>query len=137
MLQVTTSAETSGAVAVEQKNLPENLPHLWRERATKLRSWGADEATARIWETAGAELEQALQTAGGETLTLTEAARLSGLTPGYLGDLIRAGKLPNAGRKHAPRLRRSDLPVKRQTPAHLPQHGWSRSDIVSIADRLR
>lgn len=101
--------------------LPENLPHTWRQRALQLREWAASEESARLWERAAAELERALATTGSEVLTLPEAARLSGLTAGYLGDLIRAGKLPNAGRKGAPRIRRVDLPTGNGKPAPLQQ----------------
>lgn len=124
---------------MERSPLPENLPHAWRERAEQLRDWGGSSESARLWERAATELEQALRTAGSETLTLTEAARVSGLAAGYLGDLVRAGKLPNAGRKHAPRIRRADLPaVKPQAaPARPPQRSWSRQKVAEIATRLR
>jgi hypothetical protein len=117
--------------------LPESLPHTWRQRALLLREWAASEESALLWERAATELEQALNTAGSETLTLTEAARLSGLTAGYLGDMIRAGKLPNAGRKHAPRVRRVDLPTGNGKRGPLQQRSRSRSKIADIADRLR
>src|SRR5437868_1841826 len=44
-----------------------------------------------------------------QALTLTEAARRSGNSVGHLGRLIRQGKLPNAGRKFAPKIRAGDL----------------------------
>lgn len=47
-----------------------------------------------------------------ETLSLQEAARESGYSPDHLGRLLRDGKLPNAGRPNAPRIRRRDLPRK-------------------------
>jgi len=95
--------------------VPEHLPKRWRERAAALRDWGADEAAARLWERAAVELEQALRAAGAETLTLVQAAHETGLTADHLGDLVRQGKIPNAGRKGAPRIRRADLPAQ-QTP---------------------
>ena len=114
--------------------LPENLPHAWRERAEQLRDWGGSSEAARLWERAATELEQALRLAGGETLNLTEAARLSGLTAGYLGDMIRAGKLANVGRKYSPRVRRADLPAAKQhpAPARLPRCVPSRRVIAEI-----
>jgi hypothetical protein len=116
--------------------LPENLPHVWRERAAQLRDWGGSSEVAQLWERAAAELEQALQTAGGQTLTLKEAAEVCGLTTGYLGDMVRAGKLPNAGRKHAPRVRRGDLPAAKAALARPPQRSRSRPQITDIASRL-
>lgn len=115
--------------------LPENLLHIWRQRAVDMRDWGGNEDVARLWERAATELEQALHAAGGETLTLTEAAHHSGLTAAYLGDLVRAGKLPNAGRKHAPRIRLADLPAVRPdvvAPAHPPHRVLSRRVIAEI-----
>lgn len=48
----------------------------------------------------------------GELLTLEEAAERSGYSTDHLSRLIRQGTLPNAGRRHAPRLRAADLPRK-------------------------
>lgn len=47
-----------------------------------------------------------------DTLNLQEAARESGYSADHLGRLLRDGKLPNAGRANAPRIRRRDLPRK-------------------------
>ena len=117
--------------------LPETLPHTWRQRAEQLRDWGATSEAARMWERAASELEQALLRTGGEALTLTEAAGVSGLTASYLGDLVRAGKLPNAGRKYAPRVRRADLPTTRRRPETLQKRHRSQLKLAEIAKRLR
>ncbi|MDX2057232.1 MAG: hypothetical protein SFV24_05475 [Gemmatimonadales bacterium] len=47
-----------------------------------------------------------------ELLTLTDGAAESGYSAEYLGALIRQGKIQNAGRPHAPRILRQDLPRK-------------------------
>jgi hypothetical protein len=47
-----------------------------------------------------------------ELLTLTDGPVESGYSAEYLGALIRQGKIQNAGRPHAPRIRRQDLPRK-------------------------
>ena len=44
-----------------------------------------------------------------ELLSLTEAAERTGHTADHIGRLIREGKVPNAGRKNAPRVRIRDL----------------------------
>jgi hypothetical protein len=88
-----------------------DLPNQWRERAKLLRDYGGGDS-AKAWDVAATELDQALRDHREETLTLTEAARLSGYTPDHLGELVRSGKLPNAGRPNAPAIRRSDLPTK-------------------------
>lgn len=58
------------------------------------------------------ELEVAAQESAGELLKLSGAARVSGYTPDHLRALIRAGKLADYGRPHAPRVRRDELPLK-------------------------
>ncbi len=58
---------------------------------------------------------------GDELLTLAESSRESGYSVDHLGVLIRRGKIPNAGRAHAPRIRRRDLPHRPQS--HLPSTG--------------
>lgn len=69
-----------------------------------------------------------------QVLTLTQAERLSGYSRAHLGRLIRDGKIPNAGRPNAPRVRSDDLPRK---PGHLPSQqdssqigGTSKRQIV-------
>jgi hypothetical protein len=37
---------------------------------------------------------------------------VSGYSADYLGRMLRSGSIPNAGRPHAPRIRRADLPRK-------------------------
>jgi hypothetical protein len=44
-----------------------------------------------------------------ELLSLSEAAERTGHTPDHIGRLVREGKVPNAGRKNAPRVRVRDL----------------------------
>jgi len=44
-----------------------------------------------------------------ELLSLTEAAERTGYTPDHIGRLVREGKVRNAGRKNAPRVRARDL----------------------------
>jgi hypothetical protein len=92
--------------------MPHELPSHWKQRAEYLRQFG-DPACARLWELASSELEAALTAQGEETLTLVNAAKASGFTADHLSSLIKKGRIPNAGRDGAPRIRRSDLPVKR------------------------
>jgi hypothetical protein len=90
---------------------PASLLTRWRERAAFLDQFG-DPTGARLWHLAAVELEQALKAQGNDTLTLVEAAALSGFTADHLGWLVKEGKLANYGRKGAPRIRRADLPLK-------------------------
>jgi hypothetical protein len=91
--------------------MPDALPSEWRDRAQYLRDYG-DSNTAKLWELAARELETALAAHGEETLTLVQAAKLSGFTADHLSASIKKGRIPNAGRDGAPRIRRSDLPMK-------------------------
>jgi hypothetical protein len=92
--------------------IPGDLPAQWPERAGFLHQYG-DPDSARLWQIAAAELERALEALGEETLSLAEAARVSGYTADHLGGLVKRGIIPNAGRRGAPRIRRQDLPSKK------------------------
>jgi hypothetical protein len=81
---------------------PASLLIAWRERATYLEQYG-DPTSGRLWQLAALELDAALKALGEETLTLVEAAALSGYSADHLGHLIRHGQLRNCGRKNAPR----------------------------------
>ena len=85
------------------------LPQQWREKAKLFRQHG-HEATARTYEVCSAELEAAVRGGAQELLDLKEAARESGYSADHLGRLVRDGKIPNAGRRNAPKIRRIDLP---------------------------
>lgn len=113
-----------------------DLPAVWRDRAETLRTYG-DPNSARLWDIAATELEQSMKLLAGETLSLRDAARESGFTADHLGALVKDGKIPNAGRKGAPRIRRQDLPPHKQAggrgrPSRL-KSVPSRNDIHAIA----
>ncbi len=88
---------------------PAALIDKWRENADCLEQFGAANQAAAIRRCAS-ELEQSLQNYDEEQLTLAEAARESGVSYDHLRHQIAAGIIPNAGRPHAPRVRRRDLP---------------------------
>ena len=92
----------------------ETLPDIWRARAQQLQQWGSGKGLARAWELAAIELEQSLRQQQDETLNLKEASRESGYSADHLGELVRQEKIPNVGRRNAPRIRRADLPIKRR-----------------------
>ncbi len=93
--------------------LPGDLPALWKARAATLSTYG-DPNSARLWNIAANELERAMESSAAETLTVADAARISGYSAAYIGSLIKREKIPNAGRTHAPRIRRQDLPPKKK-----------------------
>lgn len=102
---------------------PRDLPARWRSKAEGLRPFA--EPVARAFEDAADDLEHALQAEADELLTLAQAAEASGYSTDYLGRLLRSGRLHNAGRQHAPRVRRSELPRRarglrgERAPLHL------------------
>src|SRR3989442_12016901 len=100
---------------------PADLLRLWQQRADFLQQFG-DPNSAWLWRLAAVELGRALETFGAETLTLAEAASVSGYTPSYIGKLVASGDLPNAGRKNAPRVRRADLKAKPKNGRGRPVH---------------
>jgi hypothetical protein len=89
---------------------PGELVAAWRDRAASLRRYAPEVANA-LEDVAG-ELEARLRETEADLLTLQAAARESGHSADHLGRLILAGKLENHGRKHAPKVRRGDLPRK-------------------------
>jgi hypothetical protein len=52
-------------------------------------------------------------------LTLKAAAEESGYSVEHLARLIRQGRVANAGRRNAPRIRAADLPVRRSLARNL------------------
>ena len=99
------------------------LPVEWKARAKNLRRWAGASEAATAWETAAAELEAALSGEEEELLDLQAASTVSGYSADHLGRLVRQGRIPNAGRRNAPKIRLSDLPRK---PGHLPPEEGSR-----------
>jgi hypothetical protein len=81
-----------------------------RSKAAELRNSFGDEERARAIEWAASLVERALHEQAEERLTLAEASARSGYSQDHLARLIREGRLPNAGRPHAPRIRAADLP---------------------------
>lgn len=59
-----------------------------------------------------ADLRALDQAATVEPVTLREAARIGGYSIDHLQRMVAAGQLENVGRKHRPRVRRSDVPMK-------------------------
>ena len=87
----------------------------WRARAAQLHRYQS--AAAIAFEEAASELEAAVASAEGRHLTLSEASELSGYHAETLARLIRHGRIPNAGRRGAPRIRLGDLPRRTEAAA--------------------
>jgi hypothetical protein len=66
-----------------------------------------------------------------DDVTLSEASRLGGYSVDRLQRLVASGQIGNVGRKHRPRIRRRDIPVK-------PGYSLTRdADAVPLSERRR
>lgn len=88
------------------------LADQWRDEAHALRTRYADDRAATLFERLAEDLEETLRSTEDHLLTLQQASELSGYSIEHLGRMIREGKIPNAGRKGAPRIRLRDCPRK-------------------------
>lgn len=98
---------------------------VWRKDAATFRKYGAV-AVAEVIEAMCAQLEAHIRERELEALTIDEAAQESGYSYSAIQKMVSSGELENVGRKHAPRVRRGDLPRK----------GRKVEDAPSIVDAL-
>ncbi len=87
-------------------------------RRAELARLGAFVQGDRLIDEILADLDAVEREHNGRLLKLCEAARASGYSADHLRVLIRAGKLTDYGRPHAPRVRLEELPLK---PGHATQ----------------
>lgn len=80
----------------------------WGNQATVLRPFAPEVATA--FEQLAAELETAIGTLDSATVTIEEAAALSGYSEAQLRRLVKNHSVPNVGTGREVRIRRGDLP---------------------------
>lgn len=71
-----------------------------------------------------------------EVLNLREASRESGYSGDHLGRMVRDGKIPNVGRRNAPKVLRKDLPRKAPLSPITPVRELSREQIVRSVTKL-
>lgn len=111
---------------------PVGLPGAWRLKAQLFREHH-EAPVAIAYEKCANALEEALHQEGDTPLTLADAAERSGFSRDHLSRLIREGKIPNAGRKGAPRIAFRHLP-RRAGLEPRPRRGHlSRKQIVRSA----
>lgn len=84
----------------------------WRTRRDEFERFRAAVDGATLCDEFLAELESAIQARDDECLALRDASTVSGYTVDHLARLIRQGRLPNSGRRGAPRIRVRDIPVR-------------------------
>lgn len=111
----------------------------WRARREEFARFRAIVDGATLCDALLADLEFTLAARDDEALTLRDAAALSGYTADHLARLIRQGRLPNAGRKRAPLVRRRDIPLKANgTSRQADADSYNvASDARSLVRRLR
>jgi len=84
----------------------------WTARGEAMARLGALVSGAALIAEILADYESASAGRADEILTLAEASEESGYSTDHLRLLIRQAKIPNAGRRRAPRIRRRDIPRK-------------------------
>ena len=84
----------------------------WTARRDVAKSLGGLVDGARLCDELLRDLEELRRVSDGEILSLTDAAERSGYSREHLGRLVRGGRIPNAGRPNAPKIRVVDLPRK-------------------------
>ena len=83
----------------------------WRDEAETVERCG-HESTGKLIRRLTIEVEEALRDDQDETLTLAEAALESQYSVEHLRKLLSKDRIPNAGEKGRPRIRRGDLPAR-------------------------
>lgn len=94
---------------------PEEFIDQWTNRLTEYRAVAAQVDGEKICERVLEDFSAVLESEANAALTLAEAASRSGYSEEHLGRLVRDGKIPNAGRRGAPRIRAGDLPRRPDT----------------------
>lgn len=84
----------------------------WQEEEERFRRRHAQVDGAALVEELLSDFHAVIVEGGEELLNLQQASRESGYSPDHLGRLVRSGRISNAGRRCAPRIRRRDLPRK-------------------------
>lgn len=92
--------------------MPHEFLAKWRAEAEVMRRRAASVNGAALLDEVLADFEAVSQREADESLNLQQASQESGYSADHLGRLVREGKIPNAGRPNAPRIRRADLPRK-------------------------
>jgi hypothetical protein len=116
----------------------EELIAKWTAESDSMRRRGVLVTGAALCDEFLHDVASLLEAEAETLLTLKEASDRSGYGEEHLGRLIREGKLPNGGRKGAPRLRVRDLPRRprgNRQPARPGTYNVS-TDARALLDRL-
>lgn len=113
-------------------NLFAGLATQYEERAVAYDADGL-EVPARIYRRVAADIRHAIEAADHEVLTLAQAAEVVGCSRDTVRRAVADGRIPNAGRKYAPRVHRGELGIIGKRPTR-PKPG--ALDIEDDARRL-
>lgn len=107
----------------------------WQHRRDEWRRFGVSVNGAAMAEEILADVEQLERSDDEKLYTPTQAAERTGFHPESIARMVRTGRVPNHGRKNAPRVKLSDLPTKPPKVAPRGQAGASSApaDSASIA----
>ena len=94
----TSYPKIDGDIAVHLADSLQKIVESFNSLRAELARYQAEEESAEAW--------------WNEPLNLQQAAEWSGYSPAHLGRQLTEGKIPNTGRKNAPKVRRGDLPRK-------------------------
>jgi hypothetical protein len=82
----------------------------WSQRREEYELAGALVDAAKLITQFVTDIENAIRCEADNVLTLRGAAAKSGYSVDHLARMIREGRIANAGRRNAPRIREGDLP---------------------------
>lgn len=91
---------------------PEEFTARWSSEAKAMAHLGALVNGAALLTDILADFQSVISGQSDEILTLAQASKESGYSPDHLRLLIRQAKIPNAGQRRKPRIRRRDIPRK-------------------------
>lgn len=104
----------------------------WEKQARELEQLGALVNGAALCRVILQDFTLTLGATADRVASLAEAASESGYSVEHLGRMVRQGRIPNAGRPNAPRIRLGDLP--RKPSGKLPQ-GPGSDDLLGASTR--
>lgn len=94
--------------------LLEDFVSRWERRAEEYSRIGVVAEAAKVVLELLSDFGATRDLAEAELLTLRQAAKQSGYSEDHIGRLVREGKIPNSGRRGAPRIRVGDVPSPRE-----------------------
>jgi hypothetical protein len=89
-----------------------DLAKRWRRKAKDLSKWPGNEGAAAALKRAASQLERTRDAWLDEELTMEQSAKEGKYSVDHVGRILNHHPTLNSGKKHRPRLRRRNVPVK-------------------------